>query len=217
MKIRVPLRLPLAAACAFLLLTVLVIADWRPLAAADTAISEWFRRLGDDNPGMIAVVRVATDVAATIPFLAAGVLLTLFLTVRGERRPARFTAIVTVVVPVVWSLMHWGLLDPRPENGFVTVASSGFPSGHTSNAAAAALVAVYLLGGWRSRVVVVGAVVFAVLVGVSRLVLLAHWPSQVLGGWLLGLAVVPVVAYFTLGVNAGAPLRPISRKPASPS
>ena len=35
---------------------------------------------------------------------------------------------------------------------------------------------------------------FALFVGLTRLVLLAHWPADVLGGWLLALAVVPLLA-----------------------
>jgi undecaprenyl-diphosphatase len=109
--------------------------------------------------------------------------------------------------------MHLWLLHPRPENGFVTVASNGFPSGHTSNATAAALLVVYLLGPRLSRrgtvLLLLGATVFALLIGLSRLTLLAHFPTEVLGGWLLGLAVVPLTAHFL------APLHPESQ-PAVP-
>ena len=197
MTSRPGLRLPIAAACAFLLLTVVAISS-RP--ALDPAISERFRDLGDAHPTLIAWVRIATDVAATIPFLTAGVLLTLFLAVRRERRSAIFAAVITAAVPTLWSLMHLWLLHPRPENGFVTVPGNGFPSGHTSNATAAALLAFYLLSPRLSRrattILMLAATLFALLVGLSRLTLLAHWPTEVLGGWLLGLAVVPLAAHF---------------------
>jgi undecaprenyl-diphosphatase len=189
------------------------VGGWPPAGAADLAISERFREIGNANPTMIAWVRIATDVATTIPFLTAGVLLTLFLAVRRERRSAIFTAVITAAVPTLWSLMHLWLLHPRPENGFVTVASNGFPSGHTSNATAAALLLVYLLGPRLSRrgtvLLLLGATVFALLIGLSRLTLLAHFPTEVLGGWLLGLAVVPLTAHFL------APLHPAS-PPAVP-
>ncbi len=202
MMSRTGLRLPIAAGCAFLLLAVLAIGGWPPIDAADLAISERFREIGNARPTLIAWVRIATDVATTIPFLAAGALLTLFLAVRGERRRAIFTAVITVAVPTLWALMHWGLSHPRPENGFVTVASNGFPSGHTSNATAAALVAIYLLlprrSGRATAVLFFAATLFALLIGLTRLTLLAHWPTEVLGGWLLGLTVVPLTAHFVL-------------------
>jgi len=99
---------------------------------------------------------------------------------------------------VLWSLGHWLLHRPRPADGFVTVASNGFPSGHASNAAAAALLVVLLLWPRQTRlgrvVTVVLAAGFAVVIGLTRLMLLAHWPADVLGGWLLALVVVPVAA-----------------------
>jgi membrane-associated phospholipid phosphatase len=67
----------------------------------------------------------------------------------------------------------------------------GFPSGHMTGAAAFAVIAIYfaIKEPW-SRVQRLGltAVVAAmvVLVGLARLVLHAHWPSDVLGGFLLG-------------------------------
>jgi membrane-associated phospholipid phosphatase len=193
---------PLVASVAFLVLAALTIGAWAPLDAVDTAISEAFRAWGAGRPGLIAVVRVATDVATTIPYLTAGLLTATTLWVRGKRPAARFVAATAVAVPVLWSLMHLLLVHARPADGFVTVASNGFPSGHTSNAAAAALVVVILArpGTRRGRVVLVtAALLFGLIIALSRLMLLAHWPSDVLGGWLLVLAVVPALAALTVG------------------
>ena len=207
MMLRLRPVLPLLAAVAFVVLMVLAVTAWQPLAAADAAAGDWFRRSGTARPELVAVVRIATDVASTVVYLAAGLLLTVVLVVRRQRPAAVFVAAVTVAVPVLWSALHRLLADPRPDNGFVTVTTNGFPSGHTSNAAAAAVVAVVLCGPLLGRggraALVVTATVFAAAIGLTRLVLLAHWPSQVLGGWLLALAVVPLLARWA-GVGRSA-------------
>jgi membrane-associated phospholipid phosphatase len=67
----------------------------------------------------------------------------------------------------------------------------GFPSGHSTGAAAFAVLAIYFAvkerWGRMQRlsltVVVLG---LMILVGIARMVLHAHWPSDVLGGFLLG-------------------------------
>ncbi|GLY20853.1 phosphatase PAP2 family protein [Micromonospora sp. NBRC 101691] len=196
---RPPLLLPLLALAALLALAVPVLTDWAPLDRADQALSETFREYGDQRPGLVSALRILTDVAATIPFLVAGAVAALALLARQRRVPAVFCAVVTVTVPVLWGLAHWLLHNPRPLDGFVTVTSNGFPSGHTSNAAAAALVVVLLawprLGRTGRLVTVTAAAAFAVFVGLTRVALLAHWPTDVLGGWLLALTVVPLVAY----------------------
>ncbi|MEU4567017.1 phosphatase PAP2 family protein [Micromonospora sp. NPDC023956] len=205
---RPPLLLPLLALTALLVLAVPVLTDWAPLDRADRALSEAFRGYGDHRPGLVSALRILTDVAATVPFLVAGAVAALALLVRGRRAAAAFCAVVTVAVPVLWGLAHWLLHNPRPLDGFVTVTSNGFPSGHTSNAAAAALVVVLLAWPRLARtgrlVVVTAATAFAVFVGLTRVALLAHWPTDVLGGWLLALTVVPLAAY---AVRERAPAR----------
>lgn len=206
---RPPLVVPLAALVAFLALLALVVGDWGPLDRLDLAVSEDLRGYGTDRPGLIDVLRVATDIAATLPFVIAGVVATLALLLRRHRPEAYVCAWVTALIPVLWGLMHWALHHPRPADGFVVVHSNGFPSGHTSHAAAAALVAVLLL--WphltrRGRALAVAAGVgLAVFVGATRVMLLAHWPVDVLGGWLLALAVVPLAAHAVTarGTNYG--------------
>jgi undecaprenyl-diphosphatase len=84
---------------------------------------------------------------------------------------------------------------PRPRlvpHLFGDVATPSFPSGHAMAAAAIYLTLAALLARLvedrRSKVFVVGvALVLVLLVGVSRVYLGVHWPSDVLAGWTAGL------------------------------
>ena len=85
-------------------------------------------------------------------------------------------------------------------------ASKAFPSGHAT-AAAACFGALGLLCVARFRrpwSIVAGCVcgVLVLLVGVTRVYLGVHWPSDVIGGWGLGLAWVTVVRAATHPVAA---------------
>jgi undecaprenyl-diphosphatase len=64
-----------------------------------------------------------------------------------------------------------------------------FPSGHSANVMAIGLALALLATGpqWR-RPAVAAALVVAIVVGVCRMVLQVHWPSDVLGGWAFGAA-----------------------------
>lgn len=203
MPARPPLLVPVLAAAGFVLLLLLVVTGWPPLERADRAVSEAFRGYGERHRGLVAVLRVVTDLAATWVYLTAGLVAVLTLLARGGRRAAACCALVTVAVPVLWTLGHRLIPHSRPLDGFVQVQTNSFPSGHTSNAAAAALVVVLLT--WprlrrRGRLVtVLAAAAFALVIGVTRVALLAHWPADVLGGWLLALVVVPLAAHLARG------------------
>ena len=72
------------------------------------------------------------------------------------------------------------------------IAAQGysFPSGHSTNAATAfGALAVNVRRGW----VTAAAVVIPLLTGFSRVVVGAHYPTDVLAGWLLGLISVLIV------------------------
>lgn len=64
-----------------------------------------------------------------------------------------------------------------------------FPSGHAMGSATLAMVVVLLCWHTRFRSPVVAfAVLFALTVGVSRIYLGVHYPSDILGGWAAGIA-----------------------------
>lgn len=195
---RPPLAVPLVALAGFVILLSLVATSWPPLERLDVAISDTFRAYGERRPGVIAVLRVATDLAATIPFVSAGIAAFLLLRRSGDRRGAVLCAALTPAVPAIWFLLHTFLHRPRPQDGFVRIDSNGFPSGHSTMATAAVLVVVLLLWPRITRglrvVAVVLAAGFAIFIGATRIALLAHWPADVFGGWLLALTVVPLAA-----------------------
>ena len=90
---------------------------------------------------------------------------------------------------------------PRPPAADWATHAGGFsfPSGHTSSAAAVA--ALFLLAARRRRGDAVRAglaVVWAVAVGLTRVYLGVHWPSDVLGSWLLVLTLT-LLAWSTVG------------------
>jgi undecaprenyl-diphosphatase len=73
--------------------------------------------------------------------------------------------------------------------------TAAFPSGHamsgiTTWAVLGVILLVAPVGGRLPRVVGVLALAVGLLMGPSRLVLGVHWPTDLLGGWLLGGAVV---------------------------
>jgi undecaprenyl-diphosphatase len=194
-----PPLVPASAVCAaaFALLAGLVSAGnprltdldfrWQHRAYAFTLGHDWCASLahGATWLGSGAGVAVVTTAAALRCLVGrrAGLAGWLVATVAGS-------ALVNAVAKA-------GLGRVRPSSAGALTSAQGlaFPSGHTQ-AATVTYVAVVLVVGWRAgwvperlrpaSVVVVTAVVAAV--GLSRILLGAHWPSDVLGGWLLGSA-----------------------------
>jgi undecaprenyl-diphosphatase len=134
---------------------------------------------------------------------------------RGAWRRACFVAVALTVTLLIRLLIVNFVARPRPPGRLTAATGWAFPSGHTAASAAAALIAVLacwsLLPSGRGRRLFAGAAaVWAVAVGISRVALVAHWPSDVLGAWLLVLAVVPAIAVLWRA-TLGAPVEPMDR------
>lgn len=91
--------------------------------------------------------------------------------------------------------LKFGYARPRPDlvAHAVETLGSSFPSGHATLSAATYLTVGVLLAHAQERrnvktYIHVTAIVLALLIGVSRVYLGVHWPTDVLAGWCIGAA-----------------------------
>ena len=117
------------------------------------------------------------------------VLLALF---RRARERWWLWIVLMIAAPAAEGLLKIAIGRARPES-----AAFGFPSGHATAAAAFFGAVLYLAGSLppaSRRAVRALAVACIVLVGLARIILRAHWPSDVLGGITLGLGLATIAA-----------------------
>ncbi|MEU1889276.1 phosphatase PAP2 family protein [Micromonospora sp. WMMD987] len=215
------LRLTLAAVAAFLvlvpfaLLAVLVVGAWTPLHDLDAAVTAALHRFAADHPGWVRVMTAWTHLFSPGPLRVAALVVVVWAWRRGSRRLALWVVTTMAVGGALGALLKLLVGRDRPEllDPVARAAGFSFPSGHALNAilAAGVLLLVFLPFArgrpgvrpllWAVAVLLVG------VTGLSRVALGVHWASDVLGGWLLGAAVVAATAaaFRTWREQAGLP------------
>jgi membrane-associated phospholipid phosphatase len=131
------------------------------------------------------------------PVLMFGLLVALLIVLvrEGRKDLARFVAGAALCVALFrWGVL-WYLARERPEDGIATALGWSYPSGHSAYSAAAALILVCLIGPYLNRpasrmLLALAALAWPATVGVTRIALGVHWPSDVAGGILLAIAAV---------------------------
>lgn len=150
------------------------------------------------SPFLDTLAVIVTDLGSAAAVVAAVAIAAGVLWYKRRRGPALFllfsaggTAAINAVFKV---LFHRARPDLWPR--IVTETDYSFPSGHAMISSALAFSVILLLWNTRYRwwAVTVGTLYF-VLVGLSRLYLGVHFPSDVYGGWCVSLLWVATLYY----------------------
>ena len=154
----------------------------------DRSIYETF--YAGHRPLLLACARVLTAAGEPSVLIGASILCALLLWYSGRWRLGLSLLFVALIGRGLSELQKIWVDRPRPsiEPHLVVVKTQSFPSGHAMSSMVFYLALALALAGhsrWN-RLAIAGAVVFSLLIGISRVMLGVHWPSDVIAGWAFG-------------------------------
>ncbi|BBH63900.1 hypothetical protein ACTI_05850 [Actinoplanes sp. OR16] len=191
----------LAVGLGFGVLLLLVRFHWGPLHTLDSDVAAGLNSWASGSETTVKVLQQISSAGGRgflIPLVA---LLVLLLIIRKQPRPALYMVVAgagaLILDPSLKSLI--GRLRPVVEVPVAQAPGNSFPSGHAlgSMVVYGMIVLVFLPAvrrRWRPVFIGAAAVVVAAI-GFTRIALGVHFLSDVLGGWLLGIAWIGVTAY----------------------
>lgn len=196
---RYGLRLTLAAAAVVLVAVpfsylVFEVLAKGPLTRFDGRAADALNARVHDAPGLVRFLEAVSWFGRPPVLIAFVALAALFVWRRGSRRLAIFLVATTVAGGAVDTIVKLVVDRPRPavDHPVATALGKSFPSGHamSSTVAYGALLLVFLpaIPQRARRATLVGTVVLVLAIGCSRLLLGVHFVTDVVGGFVLGLA-----------------------------
>ncbi|MGH2779698.1 MAG: phosphatase PAP2 family protein, partial [Actinomycetota bacterium] len=164
----------------------------------DGPILDWLA--AHRSPGLNEAMRITTAFGGALVALSimSGAIVFAYTKTRNLMIPA-FLSFCLIGALGLSPLIKVLVGRPRPDfSQIVDAGGLAFPSGHATTSAILGAGIAYALTrkrSWRGAVWIwTAAGVASFLIGFSRLYLGVHWPSDVIGGWVLGLAWVAIGA-----------------------
>ncbi|MDT7793273.1 MAG: hypothetical protein QOD59_2709 [Mycobacterium sp.] len=182
--------------------------QWNWLMTIDSLCLDATHRYGVAHPGSVTSWNTFCTVFGPTGFRLLGLVVIIFSLVRRNLRVAFFLLISVELAGLITEIAKDAANRPRPATALVSASSSSFPSGHALGVMVGVLALLTVVlpvihRPLRMWLVAIGAVT-VIAIGVGRVVLNVHHPSDVVAGWALG------YAYFVACVLMVPPSRPVT-------
>jgi undecaprenyl-diphosphatase len=182
--------------------------QWNWLMTIDSSWLDTLHRYDVAHPGWVNAWNVFCTVLGPTVFRLATLVVIIFALVRRNLRVALFLVISVELSGLITEIAKQAANRPRPVTALVSAPSSSFPSGHALGVMVAVLALLTVVlpvihRPLRAWLVAVGALT-VIAIGVGRVVLNVHHPSDVVAGWALG------YAYFVACLLMVPPSRPVT-------
>jgi len=155
---------------------------------ADSALGKLLYAGG--HPAWVATARLFTFLGEPVVLIGFGIVAAFTLWSRRQQRYAAAVLAVMLIGRGLAQVQKYAIMRFRPEDEIhlVPVSTPSFPSGHATSSMIVYLTLALVFASHRWKwPAVVGALLLSVCVGVSRVMLGVHWPTDVIGGWAFGL------------------------------
>lgn len=202
----------------FVLIAVLIRAPWTPLTHLDLRIANDLHADAVAHRGQLPLWRdVSAVFSPGVLRVAAAVVAVAWFAWRRARRGPLVLAAAAVGTMVLDPVAKVIVDRDRPHfsNPVAHAAGQSYPSGHAFTSFAVVIAVLLICTPRARRVALVPGVLVVAAVGFSRLMLGVHYLSDVVGGWLLGAALLALTV-FVLDRLSGSRVRPRPAGPRSP-
>ncbi|HEX2772044.1 MAG TPA: phosphatase PAP2 family protein [Micromonosporaceae bacterium] len=195
------LAVVIGAGVGFGVLLTLVRVQWGPMYAVDHGVAAWLNEIVAPHGPLVTVLNALTGLGGRAIIIWLVTIAVVGLLIRRQGRLAVYLMVTgagaLLLDPATKALVD--RLRPVVDVKIGAYAGSSFPSGHAlgSLVAYGALLLVFLPAiprRWRSPAIALVVTIVAT-VGLTRIALGVHFVSDVIGGWLLGLAWLGVTGY----------------------
>ena len=159
------------------------------------------------TPLLVQVMKVLTFIGSTAFMFPAYVLLIIILLVQKKTRYAIEVALVGITSQALLYILKTIFHRQRPPSSLIkNITTYSFPSGHAFSTFIFCSIIVYIVQHTKWKAVykwIVSAVLLllSITIGISRIILKVHYPTDVLGSLLLGIAWVICMVWLVNRMN----------------
>jgi undecaprenyl-diphosphatase len=182
-------------------LAVLVVRAWPPLLSLDQRIDTAIHSWALHNAWVVHAAEVLQTMGGFRVSFWVTAVTTVLLLIARRWWPALTLVVLAAVAPLItdWLKPVVGRARPVWEQNLGSEVTLSYPSGHATAgiavyAACGVALGTLLRDANLGAVVATAGILLGVAIGLSRLVLGVHWPSDVVGGWCVALAVAGVAS-----------------------